>query len=73
MHDVHVRLVLAYGVRCYRTTPSVRYKMVTQFLSTSHVEAEFHNLSFPYTSEVQGTVLHILVQTVTNRFEGMEE
>jgi len=72
MHGVHV-LVLAYGVRFYRTTLLVRYKMVTRFLSTSHVEEEFHNLSFPYTSEAQGTMLYILVHTVTNGFEGMEE
>jgi hypothetical protein len=66
-----VYILLAYGVRFYRT-PSVRYKM-TWFLSTSHAEEEFHNLSFPYTSEAQGTMLYILVHTVTNGFEGMEE
>jgi hypothetical protein len=32
------------------------------------------SLSFlPYTSEVQGTMLYILVHTVTHGFEGMEE
>jgi len=73
MHSVHVRFVLAYGVRFYTTTLLVRYKMVAWFLSTSHVGQEFHNLSFPYTSEAQGTMLYILVHTVTNGFEGTEE
>jgi len=35
--------------------------------------AEFHNISFPYTSEAEGTMLYILVRTVTNGFEGTEE
>jgi hypothetical protein len=51
----------------------VRYQMVTWFLSTSDVGQEFHNLSFPYTSEAQGTKLYILGHIVTNGFEDMEE
>jgi len=42
--------------------------MVTWFLFTSHVGQEFHNLSFPHTSEA-----HILMHIVTNGFEDMEE
>jgi hypothetical protein len=48
------------------------YKLVTWFLSILHVGQAFH-IFFPYTSEAQGTMLYILVHTVINGFEGMEE